>query len=127
MTIRLKAQSKNKHVVLKQMDSLKSKHGLAFERGNKKVAYFLLEESRKIVPIDEGDLHDSSRVVGKGRGFKNEQSVEYRMPYALRQHEDLTYKHAPGKSAQYLEKPMRRFKTRMAQIMKDEMQKVKKK
>jgi hypothetical protein len=62
----------------------------------------VLAESRKIVPLDEGTLERSGRVDVDGL----EGSVSYDTVYARRQHEELTWKHLPGRSAKYLEKPM---------------------
>ncbi len=89
------------------------------KEGVKECGELLLDESRKIVPIRKRVLHDSSRTrtVGKSKDTIH-QEVEYRTPYALRQHEDLTYKHKPGKSAKYLEKPARRLRGRMADIVR---------
>jgi len=76
--------------------------------GLKEGGELVLRESRKIVPILSKDLYNSSRTYQKGRGFdKIEQIVEYRMPYALYQHENLFYKHKPGKTAKFLERPLR--------------------
>jgi hypothetical protein len=87
--------------------------------GTKEAANLLLKESRKIVPIDKKVLYKSSRVVTRGRGRATfEAAVEYRTEYALRQHEELNWKHAPGKSAKYLEKPARRFRSQMAAIIR---------
>lgn len=126
MRIHLRARSISKssgrrEVTLKRLESKEKASGRAFNIANKKVATFLLDKSRIIVPIDEKDLYNSSRVIGVGRGFANEQFVEYRMPYALMQHENLEYKHEPGKSAKYLTKPAAQFRSEMRRIMRDEI------
>jgi hypothetical protein len=69
----------------------------------------VLNESKKIVPVDTGNLKGSGRVeppVVSGSGVSVE--VTYggaAAPYALYVHEDLNASHAPGKSAKYLEIP----------------------
>lgn len=73
----------------------------------------LLTESRKIVPLDEGTLERSGRVNVDGL----EGSVSYDTVYAVRQHEELTWKHLPGRSAKYLEIPMNREQDVMLQLM----------
>lgn len=121
----LKAQSKSgqsrRNVMLKSITVKRGKTGRAFNIANKATATFLLDKSRLIVPIDEKDLYNSSRVVGKGRGFDNVQEVSYNMPYALMQHENLSYKHKPGKSAKYLEKPSRQYRREMQMVMRDKL------
>jgi hypothetical protein len=125
VTIILKAQSKSgssrRNVVLKKIEQKKTATGRAFNIANKAVANFLLDKSRAVVPIDEGDLHDSSRVNGVGRGFDNRQEVSYNQPYALMQHENLSYEHAPGKQAKYLTGPARQYNAEMKRLMKDTM------
>ncbi|MEU7163139.1 hypothetical protein AB0A70_00565 [Streptomyces morookaense] len=64
-------------------------------------AEHVLAESRKRVPIAEGTLERS------GAASVDEQqlvaAVSYDTPYARRVHEDMTARHAPGRSAKYLE------------------------
>ncbi|WP_228974948.1 minor capsid protein [Streptomyces sp. DH12] len=62
----------------------------------------VLAESKKLVPLDEGTLERSGRVNVSGL----EGVVSYDTVYAVRQHEELTWKHAPGRQAKYLEQPM---------------------
>ncbi|MFC8945911.1 minor capsid protein [Streptomyces rochei] len=62
----------------------------------------VLAESQKIVPLDEGTLERSGKVDVDGL----EGSVSYDTVYARRQHEELTWRHLPGRSAKYLERPM---------------------
>ncbi|MFD3717276.1 minor capsid protein [Streptomyces sp. NPDC058674] len=85
----------------------------AAEEGVQKALEHLLAESRKLVPLDEGTLERSGRVVRAGlNGF-----VTYDTVYARRQHEELTWKHAPGRSAKYLEKPMNSERDVMLRLM----------
>ncbi len=123
MTIRLTAQksssARGKNVLLKKFGKIRGKTGHAFNIANKAVANFLLGKSREVVPILSKDLHDSSRVKGTGRGFENEQEVSYNMPYALIQHEDLTYEHKPGKTAKFLTGPAAKFRYEMIKLMTD--------
>lgn len=68
-------------------------------RGVALAAEHVLAESNKIVPLDEGPLQRSGKVDTDGL----DASISYDTPYAVRQHEDLTYRHAPGRQAKYLE------------------------
>lgn len=89
------------------------------KKGLQECGELLLRESRKIVPIDTKALYKSSRTVQLGgRGLTTvQQIVEYRMPYALIQHENLLYKHKPGKSAKYLSIPAEMNKQKMVDII----------
>lgn len=64
-------------------------------------AEHVLAESRKRVPINEGTLERS------GAASVDEQqmtaAVSYDVPYAPRVHEDMTARHAPGRTAKCLE------------------------
>lgn len=64
-------------------------------------ANFLLDESRKQVPYDTGALSRSGLVSADGLHA----TVSYDTPYAVRQHESMTYRHAAGRKAKYLEDP----------------------
>ena len=72
------------------------------EEGLQKGLEHVLFEARKIVPLREGTLERSGRVVREGMNG----AVVFDTVYAVRQHEELTWKHLPGRSAKYLEKPM---------------------
>lgn len=65
---------------------------------------FLLGESNAIVPHEEGDLERSGEVTSdESTGTV---AVSYDRPYAVRQHEELTWRHDEGRQAKYLETPM---------------------
>lgn len=81
--------------------------------GLQKALEHLLSEARKIVPIDEGTLERSGRVVRNGL----EGGVTFDTVYARRQHEELTWKHKPGRSAKYLEIPYNRERDVMLALM----------
>ena len=63
----------------------------------------VLGEANKLVPLEEGTLERSGKVT-MGDGASG--SVSYDTVYAVRQHEELTWKHLPGRQAKYLEQPM---------------------
>lgn len=78
-------------------------------------AEYLLTESRKVVPLDEGTLErsgtasvDEDELIG---------AVTYDTPYAVRQHEELNWRHAPGRQAKYLEQPARRLATPIGKLI----------
>lgn len=64
-------------------------------------AEHILEEANRTVPLDEGPLMQSGQTdVDRER---LEATVSYDTPYARRQHEELSYRHAPGRRAKWLE------------------------
>lgn len=62
----------------------------------------VLNVSNEHVPLDLGDLQASGVASVDGL----EGAVSYDTPYAVRQHEDLTYTHDEGRTAKYLENAM---------------------
>lgn len=58
--------------------------------------------SNSRVPLDEGTLERSGRADVDGL----DGSISYDTVYARRQHEELTWRHAPGRQAKYLESAM---------------------
>lgn len=72
------------------------------EQGLRRGLEHVLERARAIVPLREGPLERSGRVVQDGM----EGAVTFDTVYARRQHEELTWRHLPGRTAKYLEKPM---------------------
>jgi hypothetical protein len=66
-------------------------------------AEHLLGEARKLVPHEEGTL-ERSGVASVDEG-EMKAAVSFDTPYAVRQHEELTWKHDEGRTAKYLETP----------------------
>jgi len=64
----------------------------------------VLTLSSPLVPLDEGPLQESGHVVEAAPDNLTGQ-VRYSKVYAARQHEELTWRHAPGRQAKYLEQP----------------------
>ena len=60
--------------------------------------------SQELVPLREGVLQATGRVTTSKGGLRA--TLSYDTVYARRQHEELTWKHAPGRTAKYLETPM---------------------
>jgi hypothetical protein len=81
-----------------------------------KEAQDILGESRKKVPYKDGALSSSGRVhdpfvVGKTTSVEithgGAAGGDEMVNYAIIQHENEDFKHAPGKQAYYLEEPMK--------------------
>lgn len=66
-------------------------------------AEWLLGESTAVAPIEEGTLIRSA--VADVDAGDLAASVSYDTVYAARQHEELTWRHDPGRQAKYLEEP----------------------
>lgn len=67
------------------------------------VYQFIYEPSQQLVPLDEGPLQESGKVDVEGLTI----TVSYSTEYAIIQHENMQYAHAPGRQAKYLEMPFR--------------------
>lgn len=79
--------------------------------GARRGAEFLLGITQNRVPLEEGDLQRTGRVTEGSRGKKTHNfGVVYGGQglddYARRQHEELTWNHAPGRTAKYVEDPL---------------------
>ncbi len=80
----------------------KAKAGAA--RGLFLGAEHVLEESRRLVPIEEGTLERSGLAsVDEGQ---LRAAVSYDTVYACRQHEEMSWSHDAGRQAKYLEQPL---------------------
>ncbi len=77
----------------------------------------ILQESQRIVPLETGDLQRAGHVQQDGDTV----TVGYSSPYAVVQHEELDYHHAPGRSAKYLEKPANASGPAIAQIFAQQL------
>lgn len=67
-------------------------------------AQHLKEQSTAIAPIEEATLIKSATVSVEEATPKA--AVSYDTVYAARQHEELTWRHDPGRQAKYLEQPL---------------------
>ena len=91
------------------MTVVKKWHGGKAKAANRKArrkalragAEHILSMSNLRVPLEEGTLERSGAVTLNAEG--DEAAVSYDTVYARRQHEELTWKHDPGRSAKYLE------------------------
>ncbi|OAR21907.1 hypothetical protein A8W25_28125 [Streptomyces sp. ERV7] len=76
----------------------------AAARGLRLAAEHVLATSRARVPIEEATLERSGTATVDEQALAA--AVSYDTPYAVRQHENLTYRHDAGRSAKYLEGPL---------------------
>ncbi|MEV5131438.1 hypothetical protein AB0K87_13210 [Streptomyces sp. NPDC053705] len=73
-------------------------------RGLRLAAEHVLAESRKRVPIEEATLERSGVATVDESSL--DAAIAYDTPYAVRQHEELNYRHDAGRTAKYLEGPL---------------------
>lgn len=69
--------------------------------------------SNRHVPLEEGTLERSGKVNRIGLSG----NISYDTVYAVRQHEELTWKHLPGRTAKYLENAMNSEREVMLRLM----------
>ncbi|MFB6846207.1 hypothetical protein ACFCXS_15280 [Streptomyces sp. NPDC056373] len=88
-------------------------------RGLRVAAEHVLTESRKVVPIEEATLERSGVATVDESSLTA--AVSYDTPYAVRQHEELNYRHDPGRTAKYLERPLTEEAATVAAIIAAEL------
>jgi hypothetical protein len=69
---------------------------------------YILQESNKIVPHDEGTLQRSGDIDVEETSSGTSGSVYYDTPYAVRLHEHPEYNFQDGRQGKYLEKTVNR-------------------
>lgn len=88
-------------------------------RGLQLALEHVLAESNKIVPLEEGTLQRSGTTSIDEGNLTG--TVSYNTPYAVRQHEELTWRHAPGRQAKYLETAVNTSREQCLRIMQAEL------
>lgn len=84
--------------------------------GLRLAAEHILQVSKTQVPLEEGTLERSGKATVDETRL--EATVSYDTVYAVRQHEELTWRHPiPGRKAKYLEDPMRTERDRALEII----------
>jgi hypothetical protein len=102
----------------KRLESLEDKHARGYEVGSKLAGLALLRASQELVPVQTGNLRNSGRVQSSGSGFQTITEVGYfGVNYAVKVHEDLEARHAPGKQAKFLEQPAREMRQQLIDII----------
>lgn len=83
------------------------------EQGIADATEHLLNSSNAHVPHEYGDLQSSGVASADGL----EGAVAYDTPYAVRQHEELTWRHDSGRTAKYLENALNSEAATMGEII----------
>lgn len=90
-------------------------------RGLFLAAEYVLGESQRQVPLDEGPLQQSGVAsVDEGQLVA---AVSYDTVYAARQHEELGWRHKAGRKAKYLEHPLTQTRPQQGRIIAGEVKK----
>ncbi|MGW1679391.1 hypothetical protein [Saccharopolyspora sp. NPDC002376] len=89
--------------------------------GLRLAAEHLLGASRQLVPLEEGTLERSGVTSVDESNLTA--AVAYDTPYAVRQHEELDWKHAEGRQAKYLEQPMAEESDTMGKLVQASIRK----
>lgn len=82
-------------------------------------AEHILEESVRVVPFEDSDLSKSGFADTDRENLVAH--VGFDTPYAVRQHEELDYRHAPGRKAKYLEDTVNEQSGKVNEIIADKI------
>lgn len=85
----------------------------AAEEGLTRALEHTLGVSNARVPLRDGTLERSGKVIVNGL----DGAISYDTVYAVRQHEELTWKHLPGRQAKYLESALNDERAAMLALM----------
>ncbi|MGW1267532.1 hypothetical protein [Streptomyces sp. NPDC002491] len=88
-------------------------------RGLLLAAEHVLQQSQEVVPLDESPLMQSGTASVDAASLTA--AVSYDTPYAVVQHERLDYRHAPGRTAKYLERPLNASRTEVLALIAAQM------
>ncbi|MFD3902970.1 hypothetical protein HXS80_20495 [Streptomyces sp. CB04723] len=88
-------------------------------RGLRLGAEHVLQVSRGRAPIEEGTLERSGTATVDEDELRA--AVAYDTPYAVRQHEEMDYRHDAGRTPKYLELPMAEEAGTVGEIIAAEM------
>ncbi|GGZ51810.1 hypothetical protein [Streptomyces rubiginosohelvolus] len=91
----------------------------AAARGAFLAAEYVLGETQAVVPLDEAALSRSGIASVDEAALTS--AVSYDTPYAVRQHEELDFQHAPGRQAKYVEQPLNEARQQVAAIVAAEL------
>lgn len=100
---------------------------VAMQAGKQAIDLCLLDLQSKsvaVTPVDTGDLRGS--IVPAAEFEETSTSVSKTLgtdlPYALKQHEDLTFNHPKGGGPKYLEKPFDENVSKYEEFIKEKVQ-----
>ena len=97
----MKIEIKGMAELQKTLKGMPAKTESAVHKELQKITLDLQGKSQKLAPVDTGDLRGSAFAEVDGL----DGTVGFTEPYALRQHEEVGYRHPKGGEAKYLETP----------------------
>ncbi len=109
--------------LLANLSRIEAKVQRAALRGVTLGAEHVLGEAVKLVPLEEGTLSRSGKTSAQMQGDTAVAAVSFDTPYAIRQHEELGYRHDAGRQAKYLEQPLATEAKTAASIMAEAIRK----
>lgn len=74
-----------------------------------------LEEANKTIPLEEGIMQDSGFTELDDSALTSQ--IAYSTPYAVKQHEDPTLNHDPGREDHWLERSVERNRVPYAEFI----------
>lgn len=83
------------------------------ERGLDRALEYVLGVSNSRVPLEESTLERSGKPSREGLNGQ----ISYDTVYAVRQHEELTWRHLPGRRSKYLESAVNDSREVVARLM----------
>jgi hypothetical protein len=91
-------------------------------RGLYEAGQYVLEEANRVAPEEEAILKASGVVDPPNvQAVEDAVTVSYDTPYAVRQHEETEYRHAPGREAKWLERTLERRRSTVREIIVNAM------
>ena len=103
--------------VLKNLSNSQSTTEEGIHNGIIAAGLYVQRMSQKIVPVDFGNLKNSSFTRHVGKGAWTRMYVGYTADYALYVHENLEARHKKGQTAKFLERPLREHRKRIFGII----------
>lgn len=113
------AKGWNTNAVELQLGRVRAGERAAAARGLAKGTEHILQVANTMVPIEEATLERSGRASVEEGTLTG--AVFYDTPYAVRQHEDMSYQHDSGRRAKYLEAAFNSERSAVAKIIADEI------
>lgn len=84
-------------------------------RGLHAATEYVLGQAQPVTPLQEGVLVASAATDVDPSALEG--SVSFDTVYAARQHQELTWRHDPGRQAKYLEQPHQQSRTTVRDII----------
>ena len=114
---------RNINTVRKNLKNLQGEIKQEVIKAIEDVTLDLTDKAKNLAPLDTGALRASGKGEVKQTGQKVRGEVTFDKPYALKQHEEMSYNHPRGGQAKYLELPLRQNQDRYKKYIEDKIKK----